>query len=1495
MIKKLTLIKLLIVTIIPFAKGQPYQPANYNTNIPQNSVKVIDAKMPFSNVADILDPSRNTEEVKKSTQYFDGFGRPIQTVNWQLSPLKKDVVTPQVYDELGREQYRFMPYVATSNDGLLKYDPFTAQNTFNNTQYNNQGETYFYNKTNFEPSPLNRPIKEMAAGNSWVGNNKGVEQQYQINTLLDGVRLWEIGHLATDIPTTTTIYPSGELYKNVSIDEHSKQIVEYKNKEGKVILKKVQIDNTPTSHHKGWYCTYYIYDVFNQLRYVIQPKAVNLLVDANWSFANLSSDVKDELCFYYQYDKQGRLIVKKVPGAGEMYMVYDERDRLVMMQDANLRLQNKWMITLYDELNRPMKTGLWQNGSDRMYHQSMADMQTSIIEYPTNSQLSAHFELLTQTGYDNYNNLPIASGLSSSLVTTNINATNFITNYNTSPNYAQPIIASITTLGLTTWTMVKVLDGAITPTYLFTLTLYDKFNRPIQIKSKNISGGQDVLTMQYDFEGKVLRTHQSHEKLNGGANIYNTLTKPSYDHAGRVLDVKKTITAIGTLAIVGVEKTIAVNAYNELGQLQTKKLAAEYNAGGASGLENLNYEYNIRGWLLGVNRNFIAATNQSPSGGNGGGYFGFELGYDKANNIVTGQTYVNAYYNGNISGVTWKSKGDNEKRKFDYVYDNSNRLLKADFTQYTNGTFNQAAGINFNVKMGDGVDYYTAYDENGNIKQMQQWGIKGLISSQIDNLAYNYIGNSNKLLNVIDAVNDPNTKLGDFRSSELYNSVLPIKNATTIDYTYDVNGNLTNDKNKDIDKATGAIEYNYLNLPQKVTVNAASGVGGKGTIEYIYDASGNKLCKKVTEGIVITKTTYTSGCVYESKTGINAGEDQLQFIAHEEGRARLVIPQSEGSATFVYDYMVKDHLGNVRMVLTEEQKQDVYPATTLENLPYNGGIAVKVESRYYVIDDTKIVNRPKSMPIYQNNNGNPPYNNNPYSNTMANSSKIYKTNASTNKIGLGITLKVMAGDNVDIFGKSYHVPPPKGTFVEEDIKSTSVLEILNNLVVTNVISSKGFTGTQLQSGFPISTNSIFVGQPNSEYYWPKASINWIIFDEQFKFVSGGFDMVQKSEAGIGAFKNHQNLGINIPKNGYIYVYCSNESKYDVFFDNLQVIHNKGAILEETHYYPFGLTMAGISSRAANTLENKFKLTGKELQSKEFSDGSGLEQYDFGARFYDPQIGKWGVIDPHCQNYFSYSPYVYVGNNPILLIDPDGKDWFFHSVDGTTNATWNWHDGSEYNTGVLDNNGQEVILQGTEAVVVFMGSRNEKLGEKDGKDGYINGEGAITASVTVYGPDGANDVHTYTGYTIGSDPKRFGAIDEGTYDANYDARGKGGKIKSNWVLNSRGHIRMMDGAINPNAPSQVEENGEGYKDQIFIHTSNRDGYAGTVEKKKGVSGISVGCLLIAPSDWASFNEVMSGVTNFKVQVIRTTIEKVPLQGIKGIVPNVSVTKIKTKTD
>jgi RHS repeat-associated protein len=111
----------------------------------------------------------------------------------------------------------------------------------------------------------------------------------------------------------------------------------------------------------------------------------------------------------------------------------------------------------------------------------------------------------------------------------------------------------------------------------------------------------------------------------------------------------------------------------------------------------------------------------------------------------------------------------------------------------------------------------------------------------------------------------------------------------------------------------------------------------------------------------------------------------------------------------------------------------------------------------------------------------------------------------------------------------------------------------------------------------------------------------------------------------------------------------------VFFDNFSVTHDRGRIIEENHYYAYGLKIAALSSKAQGVLENKFLYNGKELASAEFEDGSGLDWYEYGLREYDAQIGRFFRVDPLTDAYPYLTPYQYAGCEPIANTDLDGAE------------------------------------------------------------------------------------------------------------------------------------------------------------------------------------------------------------------------------------------------
>ena len=318
----------------------------------------------------------------------------------------------------------------------------------------------------------------------------------------------------------------------------------------------------------------------------------------------------------------------------------------------------------------------------------------------------------------------------------------------------------------------------------------------------------------------------------------------------------------------GVTVTLVSNTYDELGRLQSKT---------PHGLEanRQTYTYNIRDWLTGIDGKFTQTLQYNDG--------------------------TIPCYNGNISGMTWKAGNETTPRGYKFTYDGLNRLLDAVYGE----------GTSLSSNAGRFTEKVTSYDKNGNILGLHRYGQTGASSyGLIDNLTFTLEGNQ---LNRVD----------DAAGTAAYNGSFEFKDAVkqANEYAYDANGNLTKDLNRNISN----IQYNFLNLPGKVTFGDGS------TIEYVYAADGTKLRTKHVINGTTTTTDYCGNVVYEN--GVQ------KLLLTEAGYVTL--------SDRKYHYYLQDHQGNNRVVLnqngTVEEVNHYYPfgglfasSTNVQPYKYNG-------------------------------------------------------------------------------------------------------------------------------------------------------------------------------------------------------------------------------------------------------------------------------------------------------------------------------------------------------------------------------------------------------------------------------------------------------------------------------------------------------------------------------------------------------------------------------
>ena len=280
------------------------------------------------------------------------------------------------------------------------------------------------------------------------------------------------------------------------------------------------------------------------------------------------------------------------------------------------------------------------------------------------------------------------------------------------------------------------------------------------------------------------------------------------------------------------------------------------------------------------------------------------------------------------------------------------------------------------------------------------------------------------------------------------------------------------------------------------------------------------------------------------------------------------------------------------------------------------------------------------------------------------------------------------------------------------------------------------------------------------------------------------------------------------------------------------------IFEENNYYPFGLKHKGYNSN--NLQANyKYKFNGKELQ-----DELGLNLYDYGARNYDPALGRWMNIDPKAEKYFQYSPYVYVANNPLIYVDPDGKDLILagdkKNVDRTIavankgigmnivktdkngNVTMKSLSDKQFSKLSSEQKGMYGVMKdviGKKGEVVKIGVES---GSKDVLIGSYKSEKIDIADIEAFGTGKAVNAASTLGHEL-KEQKEKQLNGEGYGDSHADGmtaeKSITGYERQSAMASSTSITQNADGSISGNADVNYTKGSETVKASIIIENSN----------------------------------------------------------------------------
>ena len=430
----------------------------------------------------------DTKSYLSKVVYYDGLGRPFQTVNKAIENTNKkgvSLATLQEYDAAGRETKTWLPAVITPD--------YLAPASFKSSAPASHGnDSRPYQEAVYETSPQNRIVKQYGAGADWHSGHP-VATEFMGNSATAQLRCTRYKVTSAGALEASGDYANGTLNVTRTTDEDGNMSYTFMDKIGRTLLERRMNGSEALD-------TYYVYDNYGNLCYVLPP-AIN---------GNISTDNLNLYAYQYNYDGCNRCIRKKLPGTQYIEYVYDNSDRLTFSQDGSQRALSaqNWTYYKYDQLNRLTEQGLCTNKV-------------------TTSGTTVHI----MNYYDSY----------SFIGTQGFTGSNFSTD---TSGYGKGALTGQMVAGINgnpVWKAfyydirgreVKRVESNAMNGYDMTTTSYSFTNKPLTLTHVHTSGSKsltEVHTYSYDYADRLSKVQH---KLDN--NTIVTLAEYTYDDLGRM-------------------------------------------------------------------------------------------------------------------------------------------------------------------------------------------------------------------------------------------------------------------------------------------------------------------------------------------------------------------------------------------------------------------------------------------------------------------------------------------------------------------------------------------------------------------------------------------------------------------------------------------------------------------------------------------------------------------------------------------------------------------------------------------------------------------------------------------------------------------------------------------------------------------------------------------------------------------------------------------------